>query len=102
MSSYKVWVFHPAMIFKKYKYCPKCGEKLVKEKHKRIVTKDDEDFYEYYHATGPHGHGIRIGPIGDVEIDVVTTLYTCPACNKSYTYDELRECVKANKNNKKL
>ncbi|MDE7107794.1 MAG: hypothetical protein K2O39_05665 [Clostridiales bacterium] len=100
MSNYKVWEFHPAMIFKKYKCCPKCGEKLVKEKYKRIVTKDDEDFYEYYKSTRGHMHGVAL-PIGNIEVDVVTTRYACPACNKSYTYDELRECVKANKNNKK-
>lgn len=29
----KVWEFHPAMILKKYKHCPHCGEKLVKEKY---------------------------------------------------------------------
>lgn len=96
----KVWEIHPAMILKKYKHCPKCGEKLVKEKNTRTVTKDDEDFYEYYRSARGRRPGISI-TIGDAKIDVVTTLYVCPACNKSYTYEQLRECVKANKNNKK-
>lgn len=95
MSSYKVREFHPAMILKKYKYCPNCGEKLVKEKHTRIVTKDDEDFYKYYcNARGRRGISFVVG---DAEISVETSHYTCPACNKSYTYEQLRECVKANK-----
>lgn len=60
----KVWEFHPAMILKKYKHCPQCGKKLVKEKHKRTVTKDDEDFYEHYRSARRRTRGAGF-PIGN-------------------------------------
>ena len=96
-SNMKIWEFHPAMILKKYKHCPHCGEKLVHEKYTRVVTKEDDDFNEYYQSGKWRGENY----IGLEEIHVATTRYTCPACNKSYTYDELRECVKSDKNNRK-
>ncbi|MCH5154639.1 MAG: hypothetical protein J1F71_05450 [Clostridiales bacterium] len=38
--------------------------------------------------------------VGDTEMKVTETQYYCSACNKTFTYDELRDAVKANKQKK--
>lgn len=90
----RLWIFHPGAILKKYKHCPQCGKKLVKQKCTRVVTKDDEDFYEYYSDTRTH-RGHLIGPVGDVEIKVSSTLYVCDACDKKYTFEQLKSAIKS-------
>lgn len=89
LSYMKVWEFHPAMLFKKY-HCPQCGRKLVREKYTRIVTKDDDDFNEYYRS----GKTRKVNYIGLEEIHVATSRYVCPDCNKTFSYKELRDKIK--------
>ena len=96
MNYVKVWEFHPGTVFKKYRFCPQCGEKLARKKTVRTVTKADEDYYKYY----PRRMGKTTIVVGDTEMKVTETQYYCSACNKTFTYDELRDAVKANKQKK--
>lgn len=69
------------MVFKKF-YCHKCGEKLVKEPKKRIVTPKDADYREYNSIGNMH-------VIGDIEVTEYD--FKCPSCGNIIKYDE--QCV---------
>ena len=92
--SYYVREFNPASVLKKYRYCPKCGAKLLREKHKRTVTNKDDDFKEHYFTARIH-KGIPIGSTDGIEVHVTTTRYVCSDCDSEYTFDELRDLVKS-------
>ncbi len=65
------------MVFKKH-YCAKCGTKLEKEKIHRIVSKDDQDYYEYHdYGTFPRR-----------DYDVYSYRYKCPFCYNQISYTE--------------
>ena len=76
----KSWSIPFGMVFKKY-YCSKCGEKLVKEKTHRVVTKDDLDYYQY--------HEKDMYPRSPV--DVYSYRFRCNNCRKAITYNE--QCI---------
>lgn len=76
----KSWSIPAGMVFKKY-YCSKCGEKLVKEKTHRVVTKEDKDYYQY--------HDYNMYPRNPV--DVYSYRFRCNHCNKSISYSE--QCI---------
>ncbi len=69
------------MVFKRF-YCHKCGERLVKEPKKRIVTPKDHDYREHNSI----GHMNMIGDIEVTEYD-----FKCPSCGNTIKYDE--QCV---------
>ena len=69
------------MVFKKF-YCHKCGERLVKESKKRIVTPKDADYREYNSIADIH-------MIGDIEVTEYD--FKCPECGNIISYDE--QCV---------
>lgn len=94
--SYYVREFNPASVLKKYRYCPKCGAKLLREKCKRTVTKKDDDFDRYYSAARRH-KGIYFNSTDNIEVHVTTTRYVCSDCDSEYTFDELRDLVKSKK-----
>ena len=95
MNYVKVREFNPGTIFKKYRFCPQCGEKLSRKKSVRTITSDNKHYCKYY----PHSIKIRI-VVGDTKMQVTETQYYCSACDKTFTYDELRDAVKANKQKK--
>ena len=76
----KSWSIPFGMVFKKY-YCSKCGEKLVKEKTHRVVTKDDLDYYQY--------HEKNMYPRSPV--DVYSYRFRCNNCRKAITFNE--QCI---------
>lgn len=76
----KSWSIPFGMVFKKY-YCSKCGEKLVKEKTHRVVTKDDLDYYQY--------HEKDMYPRSPV--DVYSYRFRCNNCHKAITFNE--QCI---------
>lgn len=76
----KSWSIPFGMVFKKY-YCSICGEKLVKEKTHRVVTKDDLDYYQY--------HEKNMYPRSPV--DVYSYRFRCNNCRKAITYNE--QCI---------
>jgi len=65
------------MIFKKY-YCSHCGNKLIKEKTHRVVTKDDKDYYQYH----------DVGNFPKLDYNVYSYQFKCPHCNKRIAYKE--------------
>ena len=69
------------MVFKKF-YCHKCGERLVKEPKKRIVTPKDADYREHNSIGNMH-------VIGDIEVTEYD--FKCPSCGNIIKYDE--QCV---------
>ena len=58
------------MVFKKY-YCSRCGNKLIKEKNHRIVSKEDVDYYHYH----------EIGTFPKYDHSVYSYHFKCPNCN---------------------
>ena len=68
------------MVFKKY-YCCKCGNKLIKEKNYRVVTKDDVDYYHYH----------KRGNFPKYDHHVYDYHFKCPNCNNRYSFDY--QCV---------
>lgn len=67
------------MVFKKY-YCCKCGNKLIKEKNYRVVTKDDVDYYHYHERSQlKYVHHVN------------NYHFKCPKCNNRYSFDY--QCV---------
>lgn len=68
------------MVFKKY-YCCKCGDKLIKEKHQRVVSKDDVDYYHYHDR----------GTFPKYDHYVNSYHFKCPNCNNRYSFSY--QCV---------
>lgn len=68
------------MVFKKY-YCCNCGNRLKKEKHHRVVGKDDVDYYHYHDR----------GTFPKYDHHVYDYHFKCPNCNNRYSFDY--QCV---------
>ena len=68
------------MVFQKY-HCAKCGAKLQKERTHRIVTKEDQDYYQYH----------DYGTFPQRNYDVYSYRFKCPSCNARISYDE--QCI---------
>lgn len=68
------------MVFKKY-YCSRCGNKLIKEKNHRIVSKEDVDYYHYH----------EIGTFPKYDHSVYSYHFKCPNCNNRYSFNY--QCV---------
>lgn len=71
----KVFSIPVEMVFKKF-HCRCCGKKLMNEKIKRTVTKDDRDYF-YFHERGTFPRH---------NVDVIDTRLYCPSCKKSYSF----------------
>lgn len=74
------------MVFKKYD-CPYCGKRLLKEKTHRVVTKEDNDYYQY--------HDVGTFPLRDY--DVYSYQFRCPSCCRRIAYEEQRIFAKLQK-----
>ena len=67
------------MVFKKY-HCAKCGTTLERERTHRVVTKDDQDYYQYH----------SYGKFPRRDYDVYDYRFKCPGCGARISFDEQR------------
>lgn len=76
--------------FKKF-YCACCGERLAREKIRRTVTPQDEDYGEHCfrgHSTGKGQISFSYHHTPQQNIKVSDTRYACPACHKRIPFKE--------------
>ena len=90
---HKVYENNDLMMHLKKRYCHCCGGVLQKKKTEKIVRKGDPG-HEIYCRVGteyrPHG-----------DIIVVGKEYYCPFCNKTFSCEEQRKVINAQKHYKK-
>lgn len=83
-----------AMVFRKH-YCRKCGKKLCRMPHKRLVSPKDPEWKEYSDMGSGH-----ILPIGNIE--VTKYKFVCTKCEVVTEYEEqvvIRTIQKERRNN---
>ena len=77
-----------AMYFKK-RYCSYCGNRLDRKRTERVVTKDDPDHKTYCSI------GVSYKPHKDIL--VIGRSYCCSICQRTFTCDEQRDVIHAQK-----
>lgn len=68
------------MLLKKH-YCRKCGAKLCKNPHTRLVSPEDDEWKQYSRIGRVH-----MLPVGDIEVTEYN--FKCPDCQAITGYDE--------------
>lgn len=77
-----------AMYFKK-RYCSYCGNRLDRKRTERVVAKDDPDHKTYCSI------GVSYKPHKDIL--VIGRSYYCSICQRTFTCDEQRDVIHAQK-----
>ncbi len=86
---HRIYENNDVMMYFKKRYCHCCGKVLSRKRTEKIVRKGDPDYRLYYNI----GHSFK--PYGDIL--VIGKEYFCSLCNKSFSCDEQREIIKAQK-----